>query len=46
VFLKACNPIAVFRIMPGFWKVWLLANAAGMAVALAYLERTMVRVGR
>ena len=39
------NPIAVFRIMPAFWKAWLLVILAAMIAAFVYVAKTTVRVG-
>ncbi len=38
------SPIAVFRIMPLFWKVWLLIVLAAMIGAFVYVAQTTVRV--
>jgi len=40
------NPIAVFRIMPVFWKVWLLVVLAAMIAAFVFVAMVTVRVGR
>jgi cell division septal protein FtsQ len=39
------NPIAVFRIMPIFWKIWLLLILAGMIGGFVYVSQTTVRIG-
>jgi hypothetical protein len=39
------NPIAVFGIMPVFWKVWLLLILAAMIGAFVFVAKTTVRVG-
>ncbi|HUQ68836.1 MAG TPA: hypothetical protein VM165_04895 [Planctomycetaceae bacterium] len=39
------NPIAVFQIMPIFWKLWLLVILAAMIGAFIYVAQTTVRVG-
>ena len=39
------NPIAVFGIMPVFWKIWLLVILAAMIGAFIYVAQTTVRVG-
>jgi peptidoglycan/LPS O-acetylase OafA/YrhL len=38
------NPIAVFAVMPPFWKVWLLVILAAMIGAFIYVAQTTVRV--
>ena len=38
------NPIAVFAVMPPFWKVWLLVILAAMIGAFIYVSQTTVRV--
>jgi hypothetical protein len=38
------NPIAVFRIMPVFWKVWLLVILAAMIAAFVFVMMVTVRV--
>ena len=38
------NPIAVFRIMPVFWKVWLLVILAAMIGAFGFVMMVTVRV--
>ena len=40
------NPIAVFRIMPVFWKIWLLVILAAMVAAFVFVAMVTVRVGR
>ena len=40
------NPISVFRIMPIFWKIWLLVILAAMIGAFVYVAQTTVRIGR
>ena len=40
------NPIAVFRIMPPFWKAWLLLILVAMIGAFIYVAQTTVRIGR
>src|SRR5947209_20320344 len=40
------NPIAVFRIMPVFWKIWLLVILAAMIAAFVFVAMVTVRVGR
>jgi len=40
------NPIAVFRVMPLFWKFWLLLILAGMIGGFVYVSQTTVRIGR
>jgi hypothetical protein len=44
-FQKEPNPITVFRIMPPFWKVWMLVILAAMIGAFVYVAKTTVRVG-
>jgi hypothetical protein len=39
------NPIAVFQVMPAFWKAWLLVILAAMIGAFVYVAQTTVRVG-
>src|SRR5438874_5725801 len=39
------SPIAVFGIMPIFWKIWLLVILAAMIGAFIYVANTTVRVG-
>jgi hypothetical protein len=39
------NPIAVFKIMPLFWKAWLLVILVAMIGAFVYVAQTTVRVG-
>jgi hypothetical protein len=40
------NPIAVFKIMPVFWKVWLLVILAAMIGGFYYVSQTTERIGR
>jgi hypothetical protein len=40
------NPIAVFKIMPIFWKVWLLVILAAMIAAFIYVSQHTERIGR
>jgi hypothetical protein len=40
------NPISVFRIMPIFWKFWLLLILAAMIGGFIYVSQTTVRIGR
>lgn len=40
------NPISVFRIMPIFWKIWLLVVLAAMIGGFVYVAQTTVRIGR
>ena len=40
------NPITVFRVMPVFWKAWLLVILATMIAAFIYVAQTTVRIGR
>lgn len=40
------NPITVFKVMPIFWKIWLLIILAAMIGAFVYVAQTTVRVGR
>jgi hypothetical protein len=40
------NPIAVFKIMPVFWKVWLLVILAAMIGGFYYVSQTTERSGR
>ena len=40
------NPIAVFKVMPTFWKVWMVVIAVAMGLAFWYVSATTVRVGR
>lgn len=40
------NPVALFRIMPLFWKVWLLVILVAMIGGFVYVSQTTVRVGR
>ena len=39
------NPISVFRLMPVFWKVWMLIILAAMIGAFIYVAQNTVRVG-
>jgi hypothetical protein len=39
------NPIAVFRIMPVFWKFWLLVILAAMIAGFVYVSKTTQRIG-
>lgn len=39
------NPIAVFQVMPTFWKAWLLVIFAAMIGAFIYVAQHTVRVG-
>lgn len=39
------NPIAVFGVMPVFWKAWLLVILAAMIGAFVYVAQNTVRVG-
>jgi len=39
------NPVAVFQIMPVFWKLWLLVILAAMIGAFIYVAQTTVRLG-
>lgn len=39
------NPITVFKVMPVFWKVWLLVILAAMGAAFVYVAQHTVRVG-
>jgi hypothetical protein len=39
------NPISVFRIMPIFWKFWLIVILAAMIAAFIYVAQNTVRVG-
>jgi hypothetical protein len=38
------NPIAVFKIMPAFWKCWLLVILAAMIGAFVYVAQTTERI--
>ena len=40
------NPIAVFKIMPIFWKFWMLLVLAAMIGGFVYVSQTTVRIGR
>jgi hypothetical protein len=40
------NLISVFRIMPIFWKIWLLVILAAMIGGFVYVSQTTVRIGR
>jgi hypothetical protein len=39
------NPIAMFGVMPPFWKAWLLVILAAMGGAFVYVTQHTVRVG-
>lgn len=38
------NPVAVFGMMPGFWKVWLIVILAAMIGAFVYVAQHTVRM--
>jgi hypothetical protein len=38
------NPIEVFKVMPGFWKVWLLVILAAMVAAFVFVSQNTVEV--
>jgi cell division septal protein FtsQ len=38
------NPISVFKVMPLFWKIWLLVILVAMVGAFVYVAMTTVRV--
>jgi hypothetical protein len=40
------SPIAVFKVMPAFWKAWLLLILAAMIGAFVFVAQVTVRVGR
>lgn len=46
VFQNDPNPISVFKVMPVFWKIWLLAILAAMIGAFIYVAQNTVRIGR
>jgi hypothetical protein len=39
------NPIAVFNVMPVFWKIWMIVILAAMIGGFFYVSQTTVRVG-
>jgi hypothetical protein len=45
VFQSEPNPIAVFKVMTPFWKVWLIVILAGMIGGFVYATQNTVRVG-
>lgn len=46
VFQNDPNPISVFKVMPIFWKIWLLVILAAMIGAFIYVAQNTVRIGR
>jgi hypothetical protein len=44
VFQNEPNPVAVFSVMPVFWKVWLLVILAAMIGAFIYVAQTTERI--
>jgi hypothetical protein len=45
VFQNDPNPISVFKVMPAFWKVWLLVILVAMIAGFVYVAQLTVRVG-
>jgi cell division septal protein FtsQ len=43
-FQKEPNPIAVFRVMPLFWKIWMLVILVGMIAGFVIVALTTERV--
>ena len=39
------NPITVFKVMPIFWKIWLLVIVVAMGAAFIYVAQHTVEVG-
>jgi hypothetical protein len=46
VFQNDPNPISVFKVMPIFWKIWMLVILAAMIGAFVYVAQNTVRIGR
>jgi hypothetical protein len=45
-FQNESNLIALFKVVPVFWKIWLLVIGAAMIGAFIYVAQTTERVGR
>lgn len=45
IFQSEPNPIAVFKVMTPFWKVWMIVVLAAMIGGFVYAMQNTVRVG-